>query len=277
MPNGRECCKLKSVERPRRGAVGFCPMGSSRPARGLTVSPTNMMSRAVLTALLAIMPALGLGAEDPKPPSAPQTQEPAAPPKTAPDAPAAAPAAGATDPAKLAEPAARAAAKVPGALPVDEKTYVIGAEDVLIVAVYEHPGIGCQCLVRPDGKITLTFIGDVTATGRTPLELGKDISERLNEFIVDPQVSVSLGAVHSKKYFLLGQGVKSPGQHDLIVPTTVMEALVGTGGFQDFANTKNIVIMRGDKRLKFNYNEVLKGKNLQQNIYVESGDMIVVK
>jgi polysaccharide export outer membrane protein len=182
----------------------------------------------------------------------------------------------ATDPAKLAEPKPSPDAKVPGAVPVDEKTYVIGAEDTLVVSVYQNPAVGCQCMVRPDGKITLHFIGDVQAAGLTPEQLGKDIAGRLNGYLVDPVVSVSLAGVHSKKYYLQGQ-VRQPGRHDLIMPTTVMEALVGAGGFLDFADTKHIVIARGDKRLTFNYNDVVKGKNLKQNILLEDGDMILVK
>jgi protein involved in polysaccharide export with SLBB domain len=71
--------------------------------------------------------------------------------------------------------------------------------------------------------------------------------------------------------------VKVPGVHDLVVPIRAMEAIVSAGGFQDFADQKNITILRGDKRLKFNFREVLAGKKLQQNIYIESGDIIVVK
>lgn len=239
--------------------------------------------------MLAIMPVLGLGADDPKPSPAPQSQE-TPPPKTAPDSTAGrqvAPAApgpaqvaapfGAADPAKPAEPKPPADAKVPGAVPVDEKTFVIGAEDQLIISVYQNAAVGCQiCLVRPDGRISLPFVGDIVAAGRTPEQLGKDIAARLDEFIKEPVVTVSLAGVHSKKYYLQGQ-VKQPGRHDLIMPTTVMEALVGAGGFLDFADTKHIVIARGDKRLTFNYNDVVKGKNLKQNILLEDGDMILVK
>ena len=249
------------------------------------------MSRAVLSVLLAIMPALGLGAEDPKSPPAPQTQPPplqrntipgpragaeAATPPSA-TAPPVIPPAGATDPAKLAEPKPSPEAKVPGAVPVDSKTYVIGVEDVLVISVWEQPLLSCTCTVRSDGKITVPLINDIPASGLTLDELRIAVTEDLSaKALVDPLVTVSLMAPHSKKYYLYGQ-VRAGGEHDLVIPITVMQAIVAAGGFQDFADQKHITIIRGEKRLKFNFQEVLKGKNLKQNIYLEAGDMIVVK
>jgi polysaccharide export outer membrane protein len=183
----------------------------------------------------------------------------------------------ATDPAKLAEPKPSPEGKVPGAVPVDAKTYIIGLEDVVLISVWEQPQLSCTCVVRSDGKITVPLINEITAAGLTPLELGKALTEDLSaKALVNPLVTVSLVGAHSKKYYLYGQ-VKAPGVHDLVVPIRAMEAIVSAGGFQDFADQKNITILRGDKRLKFNFREVLAGKKLQQNIYIESGDIIVVK
>ena len=97
-------------------------------------------------------------------------------------------------------------------------------------------------------------------------------------YIKKPQVSVGLVAVNSKKYFLQGEVLK-PGEYNLIVPTTIMEGLVQAGGFKDFANQKDIRILRDGGRsvLHFNYKEMLKGKNLQQNVLLQPGDIIVVK
>ena len=184
---------------------------------------------------------------------------------------------GATDPAKLAEPKPSPGAKVPGAMPVDEKTYIIGPEDIILISVWEQPQLSCTCVVRSDGKITVPLINEITAAGLTPLELGKALTEDLSaKALVNPLVTVSLVGAHSKKYYLYGQ-VKAQGMHDLVVPITIMEAIMSAGGFLDFADQKNIIIIRGDKRLKFNFKEVLRGKNLKQNIHVEPGDMIVVK
>ena len=160
---------------------------------------------------------------------------------------------------------------------VDGTAYVIGVENVVVIQVWEQLQLGCTCVVRPDGKITVPLIGEVTAAGRTPLELATVLTDALSaKALVNPKVTVSLVAVHSKKYYVHGQ-VRSPGAHDLVVPITVMEALISAGGFLDFANRKDIIIIRGDKRLKFNFDEVLKGENIEQNIHLEPGDMVVVK
>jgi polysaccharide export outer membrane protein len=167
-------------------------------------------------------------------------------------------------------------AKVPGAAPVDSRTYVIGAEDVIFIKVWRDNDVSGQFLVRPDGRISVPLIGDVTASGRTPEQLEKDISERLSKFIREPQVNVGILVVGSKKYFILGE-VNHPGSFPLVVPTNVLEALVNAGGFRDFANETKILILRGNKVLTFNYRQVTRGKKPEQNILLEPGDKIIVK
>ncbi len=131
-------------------------------------------------------------------------------------------------------------------------------------------------MIRPDGKITMPFLGDVLATGVTPAELSFSIKDKLKKYIVDPDVSVSVSAVNSKRYYIQGE-VNRTGEYKLLVPTKVLEALVNAGGFKDFANQKKIVIMRvSGERLNFNYKEVIKGKNMDQNIYLKPGDIIIV-
>lgn len=161
------------------------------------------------------------------------------------------------------------------AAPVDGKSYVIGAEDQLQVRVWREREVSGSVIVRPDGKITLPLIGDVMASGRTPEQLKKVITEKLSAYLTRPEVMISVTAVRSKKYYLTGQ-VNRTGAVPLVVPTTVLEALSGAGGFQQWANRKKIVILRGAKRFKFNYNEVIKGKHLEQNIYLQNGDNIIV-
>jgi polysaccharide biosynthesis/export protein len=182
-----------------------------------------------------------------------------------------------TDPSKIAAPASTGA-KAPGSAPVDDKTYQIGPEDMLFVQVWGNPALSGQSMVRSDGKITVGLIGEVQAAGVTPLKLSQDISTRLKDggYLREPQVTVSVIQIKSKKYFILGE-VYKPGSYDLIVPTTVLEALVNAGGFRDFANKKKILIQRGDKQLYFNYNQVIQGKNRQQNVLLEPGDQIIVK
>ena len=168
-----------------------------------------------------------------------------------------------SDPAKLALPRDTAIARAAQSVPQDDHPFILGAEDQISVLIYGSAEFSGAHLIRPDGKITMPFLGDVTAAGLSPVELGNVIRERLKKYLVDPDVSVSVNAVNSKRFY---------------IPTKVLEALVNAGGFRDFANQKKIVIMRvTGERLNFNYKEVIKGKKMDQNIYLKPGDIIIVK
>ena len=173
-----------------------------------------------------------------------------------------------------AKPPADAAAHAAGA-PIDSKTYIIGAEDVLFLKVWNEAQLTGAIIVRPDGKISLPLIGELQAAGLTPEKLTADIGEGLNKFLTHPDVTVAVQQVNSKKYFIMGE-VQRTGSFPLVVPTTVLEALVQAGGFRDFAKTGGIVILRRGQRLHFNYKNVIKGKNKDQNILLEPGDQIIV-
>jgi polysaccharide export outer membrane protein len=205
-------------------------------------------------------------------------QPPAAAPAAAAPAPkAAALAQSESDPVKLALPRDSATAKAAQAVPADEHPFILGAEDQITVLIYGSAEFSGSHLIRPDGKITIPFLGDVEAAGLSPVELGNIIKERLKKYIVEPDVSVSVNAVNSKRFYIQGE-VNKTGQFPLLVPTRVLEALVNAGGFRDFANQKKIVIMRmTGERLNFNYKEVIKGKKMEQNIYLKPGDIIIVK
>jgi polysaccharide export outer membrane protein len=174
-----------------------------------------------------------------------------------------------------------APADVPGKPPedkapaVDPRTYSIGTGDILFVRVWREMDFTGPYTVRPDGKITIPLVGDVQAAGLTPERLGGQLKQALADYINDPDVSVSLQQINSKKYFITGE-VGRPGEYTLVAPTRVFDALANASGFRDFANKKKIVIIRGAERIKFNYLDVLKGKDLDQNIFVENGDTIVV-
>ena len=231
------------------------------------------MRKAILSVWMVALPALlyGGGALGWKASAEVLAQEQAVPP-----AKPAMPAATETSPADLAVPKPSPEAKIPGVAPVDSKTYVIGAEDVIFIKVWRDNDVSGQFLVRPDGRISVPLIGDVTASGRTPEQLEKDIAERLSKFIREPQVNVGILVVGSKKYFILGE-VNKPGSFPLVVPTNVLEALVNAGGFRDFANETKILILRSNKVLTFNYKQVTRGKKPEQNILLEPGDKIIVK
>jgi polysaccharide export outer membrane protein len=162
------------------------------------------------------------------------------------------------------------------AAPVDPHKYLIGPEDLLFIKVWREPDLTMPVAVRPDGKITMPLAGEIHAAGQTPLQLTETIARELTNYLNNPDVNVMVSEVRSKKYYINGE-VERPGSFPLVTPTRVLEALSHSGGFRDFANTKKIRVLRGDKVYLFNYREVTDGKRLEQNIYLENGDQIVVR
>ncbi len=159
--------------------------------------------------------------------------------------------------------------------PVDPNTFILGPEDVIQIRVWREPDVSGEYAIRPDGKVTMPLIGEVSAAGMTPKQLTAHVAEKLAKFINSPEVFVIVREVRSKKYLVSGE-VNRPGSYPLVTPTTVVEAIVNAGGFRDFANRKKIVIMRGKERIKFNYVDVIKGKGDGLAMKVEPGDHIFV-
>ncbi|HVP42846.1 MAG TPA: polysaccharide biosynthesis/export family protein [Terriglobales bacterium] len=181
---------------------------------------------------------------------------------------------------KKAAPASPEAQKTAPAASVDVKTYKIGPGDLLAISVWKEPELSQKVPVRPDGMITLPLVGDLKASGMTPLELQSIIEEKLKAFISSPAVTVIVEEVRSHVFNVMGQ-VLRPGTYGLAGRTTVLDGLSQAGGFRDFAKTKKIYVMRTMpdgtvKRLPFNYNEVIKGQNVEQNVELESHDTIIV-
>ena len=167
------------------------------------------------------------------------------------------------------------ALEAPTPLAVDQEKYQIGPEDLLFVRVWREPDFTLPVAVRPDGKITMPLIGEVRAAGQSPLQLTADLRQLLTQYLNNPDVSVFVTEVRSKKFYIDGE-VNRPGSFALVTPTSVLEALSRSGGFREFANSKKIRVLRGGKIHHFNYKEVTNGKHLEQNIAVESGDHIIV-
>jgi len=120
----------------------------------------------------------------------------------------------AVDPTKMAAPAVNGGAKPANAAPVDAKSYVLGPEDMIFITVWRSAEFSGQHMIRPDGKITINLVGEVQAAGITPEALGSSIRERLRRVLVDPDVSVSVTQVNSKRYFIEGEVLK-PGEYKL--------------------------------------------------------------
>jgi len=158
---------------------------------------------------------------------------------------------------------------------VDPKSYRIGPEDVIAIRIWREPELSGLVSVRPDGKINLLLVGEIDASDTTPVELEARIVKAYQVVLKNPIVSLQVQKVESKRYLLSGE-VNKAGAFPLVRPMTVLEALTIAGGIREFGNGKKIVIMRGTERLKFNFNEVIKGKKLEQNIQLQPGDHIVV-
>lgn len=161
------------------------------------------------------------------------------------------------------------------AAPVDPGKYQIGPEDLLFIRVWREPDFTLPVAVRPDGRITLPLIGEVQASGQSPLQLTAALKELLTQYLNNPDVNVFVTEVRSKKFYIDGE-MNRPGSFALVTPTSVLEALSRGGGFREFANTRKIRVLRGGQVRRFNYKEVTQGKHLEQNIPVENGDHIIV-
>ena len=167
-----------------------------------------------------------------------------------------------------------------GTVPANDTTYKIGPQDIVRIDVWKEPEISRSGLpVRPDGKISLPLLNDVQAVGLSPLELSNVISEGLKKYMNNPQVTVTVLEINSKRVYVTGE-VKRPGAFPLLPNMTVLQALTHSGGFTQFARTKGIYVLRneGGKQVKypFNYKEVIKGNHPEQNVELQSGDLIVV-
>lgn len=165
-----------------------------------------------------------------------------------------------------------------GTASVDDK-YIIGPADVLEIQVWREPNLSCTAPVRPDGKISLPLLNDVQAAGLSPQELKTKIEKGLAKFLEKPEVLVSVQEIKSKNIYILGK-VNTPGQYPLQHGLTVIQALSLAGGFAEWADEKDIVILRHEngkqKRIKFNYKRVSRGKDLEKNIVLCPGDTIIV-
>jgi polysaccharide export outer membrane protein len=156
-----------------------------------------------------------------------------------------------------------------------KKPYIIGPLDILDIRVWNDQKLSGIFDVRPDGVISMNLIGEIRADGLTVAELTRAIVARLGDLMNSPEVNVQVARVNSKRYFIFGE-VGRGGEFPLIADTTVLEALSNTGGFREFANPKKIYVLRGTKKLKFNYKDVSQGKHMEQNIFLENGDKIFV-
>jgi polysaccharide export outer membrane protein len=194
-------------------------------------------------------------------PAAPDTSKPAAPDTSKPATP---------DTSKPATPEVTAIA-VPD-------SYVIGASDVVAVSVLKEPTLSSSLLVRPDGMISMPLLGDIKAAGKTPLQLADEVTTKLKKYIQDPNVTIILNQMNSKKVYMIGE-IGRTGPVELTPGMTLLQAIATAGGPSPYANVKKMYILRteGGKQQKIHveYKQALRGDS-SFNLALNPGDTIVV-
>ena len=163
---------------------------------------------------------------------------------------------------------------------VANRSFMIGPDDILAISVWKEAELSHTVTVRPDGKISMALIGELTASGKTPDQLEQDIASKLKPFVSEASVTVIVQEIRSRHFSVLGN-VSHPGAFALTNATTVLDAIALAGGFRDFAKQKDIYVLRTtadgkQTRFSFNYRAVIKGEHPEQNIELQPRDTVVV-
>ncbi len=163
---------------------------------------------------------------------------------------------------------------------VSVESYKIGSGDILEIITWKEPDFSRgEVLVRIDGKITFPLLGDIQASGRTPLQIKKDIEIGLKDFVDRPIVTVTVRNPGSQKFYILGE-VRKTGEYVLIKNLTVLQAFALAGGFTNWASKKEIILFRNEdgkeKIIRINYKNIVQGKDFTQNIQLKANDTIIV-
>ena len=157
--------------------------------------------------------------------------------------------------------------------------YVIGPDDVLSIVIWREKEMSSEVVVRPDGKISLPLVNELQAAGLTPAQLRSAVEKAASKWVKEPDATVIVKTINSRKVSILGN-VGKAGTYPLTGDMTVLQLIAQAGGLQEYADAKGITIMRKqdgrDITLKFNYKDVVKGKNLQQNVSLKPGDTVIV-
>ena len=243
----------------------------------MTITPTSTLTTLVLAAVMAV-PAAASAQVSRTTTQPPRQTAPAARPAPAPEpaprqttAPAPVGTAGTTPPAP-------ASTTIPaGIRPWNEQDYRLGPGDKLRVELYGEPQVSQTLQVRPDGKITLSLVGDVLAAGRTPLELRDSLTSAFKAYFNNPAVSVIVQDAVANQIIVSGE-VATPGPQVLLGPVTIIDAIAKAGGTKEFAKEKNIYVLRKNgasvQRLDADYKDAMAGKVLPMGL--QPGDTVVV-
>jgi len=162
---------------------------------------------------------------------------------------------------------------------VSDPSYIIGPMDVLEIQVWKEPDFSRQVLVRPDGKITLPLVGDIPASGMNTIGLKSLLSEKLEDFVSKPEITVIVLESRSKNFYIIGK-INQPGTYPLNPDMTVLQAISVAGGLAEWADKDSIRIIRRsagkEEIIPFDYDKVITGKKLEQNILLKPNDTIIV-
>ena len=165
------------------------------------------------------------------------------------------------------------------AVHAQQSGYIVKPGDVLEISVWKEPDLQRQVLVRPDGAFSFPLVGQVDARGKTVMDLNKIVSERLGRYIADAVVTISVQQINGNNIYVLGQ-VNKPGEFIVNPSVNVMQALSMAGGMTPFAASNDITVLRGQGKAQtatpFRYADVVRGRNLEQNIELVAGDIVVV-
>jgi polysaccharide export outer membrane protein len=161
-----------------------------------------------------------------------------------------------------------------------EEAYTLNPGDVLEISVWDEEALQKQVMVLPDSTISFPLVGILSVASKTPAQLQDHIKEKLSRVIPDPEINVAVISVSGNNIFIIGK-VTQPGKVPLFRPTDVMQALSQAGGMTPYAKSDEIRILRRDKKgklqiINFDYELITKGKALESNILLQSGDTIVV-
>jgi polysaccharide biosynthesis/export protein len=169
--------------------------------------------------------------------------------------------------------------KSSGGVAIVPADYVIGVEDVLVISFWRDADMSAEVVVRPDGKISLPLLNDVQAAGLTPEGLRAELEAAAAKYVAEPNATVVIKDIRSRKVYVTGQ-VAKPGTYDLAGGMNVLQLIASAGGLLEYADSKNIRIIRQESgktvHHRFNYRDVVRQKNVGQNILLKPGDTVVI-
>jgi polysaccharide export outer membrane protein len=161
----------------------------------------------------------------------------------------------------------------------EKPSYLIGPGDILNIYVWKEPELTQDVTVMSDGRISFPLIGEITVQGQTVTSLKEEITEKLKAYVTTPEVTVIVRESRSRIIYTIGK-LAQPGPYPLEANMTVLQGLSTAGGFTEWADTKSIRVIRREgnreRHLRFNYNDFISGRNIEENVLLEPNDTIVV-